>query len=109
MQSATKPHAASASTAGPRDCSAFDAPVERTATGTVCTGETTWMWKGRAPSRSKANSASCTLTPRDWVSDRIAQASPGATLQSSKTRTNAAIHLASMRSVSMTARLHESR
>ena len=41
-----------------------------------CAGVGTTTWNGRAPSRSRASSARCTLSARDCVSDRIAAVSP---------------------------------
>src|SRR6185436_6981227 len=61
----------------------------------------TTMWNGLAPSRSSASSASCTLSCRDCVSERIAAVSPGLTAQRANTSVKASIHFPSMRSASM--------
>ena len=101
VQSTTKPACASALTTGASLPIASLAPVERTGTGWRLRGVGTTTWKGRAPSRSRASSARCTLSARDCVSDRIAAVSPGFTAQRSNTSQNASIHLPSMRSANM--------
>ncbi len=77
------------------------APVERTGTGAVCGGEGTTTWNTRAPRRCSASSVRCTLSARDWVSDRMATSSPFATLHRANTFSKASIHLPSMRSLSI--------
>src|SRR4051812_37024282 len=59
------------------------------------------MWNGLAPSRSSASSASCTLSWRDCVSERIAAVSPRLTAQRANTSQKASIHFPSMRSASI--------
>ena len=101
VQSTTKPAWPSAATTGASLPIASLAPVERTGTGWGLRGVGTTTWNGRAPSRSRASSARCTLSGRDCVSDRIAAVSPFLTAQRSNTSQNASIHLPSMRSANM--------
>ena len=101
VQSTTKPAAPSALTTGASPPIASLAPVERTGTGCRLRGVGTTMWNGFAPSRSSASSASCTLSWRDCVSERIAAVSPRLTAQRSNTSAKASIHFPSMRSASI--------
>ena len=101
VQSTTKPACPSAATTGASLPIASLAPVERTGTGWRLRGVGTTTWKGRAPSRSSASSARCTLSARDCVSDRIAAVSPFFTAQRSNTSQKASIHFPSMRSANM--------
>ena len=101
VQSTTKPDCASALTTGlSRPIASLD-PVERTGTGCGLRGVGTTTWNGRAPSRSSANSARCTFSSRDCVSDRIDAVSPRLTAHFSNTSQKASIHLASMRSANI--------
>ena len=101
VRSATNTDCASALTTGPRRWSASLAPVERTGAGAESRGLGTTTWKARAPSRASASSASSTFTGRDWVSDRIAAASPAATPQRPNTSAKQSIHFPSIRSRSI--------
>ena len=58
VQSATNTEPASAATAGARFCRATEAPVERIGTGALWRDVGTITWKGRAPRRTRASSAS---------------------------------------------------
>src|SRR5262245_35713140 len=107
LQSTTNPACPNAVTTGANLPIASLAPVERTATGCGLRGLGTTTWNGLAPSRSKANSARCTLSWRDCVSDRIAALSPLLTAQRAKTSQKASIHLPSMRSANIAASLAE--
>ena len=62
VQSTTKPAWPSAPTTGASSPIASLAPVERTGTGCRLRGVGTTIWNGRAPRRSSASSASCTLS-----------------------------------------------
>src|SRR6185369_9923597 len=99
--STTMLEAASASITGWICCTAVEHPVERIGTPTGCGGVGNTTWNGFALRRSSASSASCTLTGRESVSDRMATTSPARTQLSSKARAKQSIHFPSMRSVSM--------
>ena len=62
VHSTPKPALPSALTPGASPPIASLAPVERTGTGCRLRGVGSTMWNGRAPSRSSASSASCTLS-----------------------------------------------
>ncbi len=100
VRSTTSEDARSAAIGASRRASAREAPVERI--GIVeGAGEGTTTWNGRAPSRASASSASSTLSRRDCVSETIATSSSRCTAHWRKTSSNAAIHLASIRSERM--------
>ena len=101
VQSTTKPAWPSADTTGPSLPIAWLAPVERIGTTYSLRGVGTTMWNGRAPMRSSASSASCTLSWRDWVSERMAAVSPFLTAHFSNNSQKASIHLPSIRSASI--------
>ncbi len=101
VRSTTNTDCASALTTGARRWSASLAPVERTGAGAESRGLGTTTWNARAPSRASASSASSTFTGRDWVSDRIAAASPAVTPQRPNTSAKQSIHFPSIRSRSI--------
>ena len=86
VQSTMNEARAIAATTGPNCCRACVAPVERTGTGALSTGDGILISNGRAPIASSAKRARSTFTRRDCVSDTMATISPACTWHRLKVR-----------------------